>query len=147
MMVNKQKIKGSKWEYDFVKLLEENLNGKFKRIPGSGAIGTILKEPLLTSDVIARVHGLEKEIRFDAKVGYGGATQLTVKKEWLDKIRMEAENTYSIPALACKLSGARKADGVQYFIVLDFENFCGIIDKISNLKKEIDLVYKKLADG
>ncbi len=146
-MVNKNKIKGSSWERDFVKLLEENLNGKFKRIPGSGAIGTFLHEPLLTSDIIARFDGLDREIRFDAKVGYGGATQMTIKKEWLDKIRMEAENTYSLPALACKFSGARKADGVQYFVAIDFQVFCDIINKIESLKKEIDLVYKKLANG
>ena len=134
MMSNPKKVKGTGWENDFAELLEENIDGaKAKRIPGSGAIGTIVKEPFLQGDVRAIFEGLSRPFKFENKVGYGGSKQLTVKKEWLDKIIKEASNDYSIPALACKFSGARKKDGVQYFIILDFDTFCDIMNIIYDM--------------
>jgi len=133
-MVNKQKQKGTRWENDLVDLLNEKITeGNAKRIPSSGAIGTILKEPILTGDVVAKYPGLSKKIKFDAKVGYGSDVSLRVQREWLTKIRMEAEQDYSHPALACKFSGARVKDGVQYFIVLDIDTFCAIINHMNDL--------------
>jgi len=144
MMVNRQKRKGSDWENQLVKLLEENIDGcKAKRIAGSGAIGTTLGEPLLTGDVLLGVPGFDKKFRIEAKVGYGGVTQVAVKREWFNKIAEEASNSYSIPALACKFSGSRKADGIQYFIGLDFSTFCDIINYVNDLRKELDLLYKE----
>ena len=134
MMSNPKKVKGTGWENLFTELLNENIDGaKAKRIPGSGAIGTIVKEPFLQGDIRAVFEGLSRAFKFEAKVGYGGSKQLTVKKEWIDKIIEEAKNDYSIPALACKFSGARKKDGVQYFVVLDFQTFCDIMNVIYDM--------------
>ena len=134
MMSNPKKIKGTAWENLLADLLNEKIDGaKAKRIPGSGAIGTIVKEPFLQGDVRANFEGFGRPFKFEAKVGYGGSKQLTVKKEWLDKIIEEASNDYSIPALACKFSGARKKDGVQYFIILDFDTFCDIMNIIYDM--------------
>lgn len=136
-MVNKQKRKGTDWERQLVKLIEENIEGAIaKRIPGSGAIGTILLEPGLTGDVKARFKGFPQEFKIEAKVGYGGSKQLTVKREWLNKIKEEAETSYSIPLLACKFSGSRLVDGIQYFIALDFSTFCGIMNYIASISEE-----------
>jgi hypothetical protein len=138
-MVNKQKQKGSQWEALFVDLITENIKGsKAKRIAASGAMGTALNEPLLTGDVLIEFKSFPKKFRAEAKVGYGGATQLTVKKEWLDKIKQEADNSYSIPILVCKFSGARRKDGVQYFVSFDLDTFIYIINYIEDLKQELD---------
>ena len=135
-MVNKNKVKGSAWEKDFADLIEKNVKGsKAKRVPASGAMGTHMNEPLLQGDVKAMLPGLNKDMRVECKVGYGGNTQITIQKEWIDKIVSEAENSYSYPALACKFLGARKSEGVQYFIILDLDTFFDIINYIGSLSK------------
>lgn len=129
-MVNKAKIKGSAWERDLVEKLNEIIsNSDWKRIPSSGAMGTSLGEPLLTGDVKGVVHGFPKPFKAECKVGYGGDKQFTIKKEWLDKIKQEANNSYSIPFLAGKFSDARS--GVKQFIVLDIDTFAYLLNLIS----------------
>ena len=137
-MPNPQKRKGSDFERLAVDLLNVLIkDSEWKRIPGSGAIGTTLAEPLLTSDIVGRVDAIPKKFKLEAKVGYGGATQFALKKEWLDKIKMEAEATFSIPALIGKFSGSR--EGVKVFVTLDIETFAAIINHITKLQKELDI--------
>lgn len=140
-MVN-QKRKGSDYEREAAKLLEEVLDGKWKRIAGSGALGAIMGEPELQGDIVGKVTSFPKKFRFDAKVGYGGAKQLTVKKEWLEKIREEADASYSIPALICKFSGSR--GNTRSFLVLDFDAFAEIILNSERLQEELDSLWKKI---
>jgi hypothetical protein len=129
-MPNPQKRKGSDWERQAVEILNANIKrGVFKRIPGSGAIGTILHEPMLTSDVKGKVESLEKEFKIECKVGYGSATQFTMKKLWLDKVREESDASYGIPLLMGKFSGAR--EGVKSFVVMDIDTFCELINKLT----------------
>lgn len=130
-MVNKNKRKGSDWERKLVEILNENLQGTFKRIPGSGAIGTLLDEGRLTGDVVGKVKGLSKELRIECKTGYGGSKQLTIQKEWLDKIGEEAENTFAIPLLIGKFSGAKT--GVKDFVVVDLDVFIDLLNVITKL--------------
>lgn len=130
----KSKDKGSGWERDLVKLLEAHLDhASFKRIPGSGAIGTIMHESLLTADVSGKVRGLPKPFKIECKVGYGGETQLTVKREWFNKVKEQSELDLSLPLLACKFSGARRADGVQMFVSMDIDTFIYLMNLISEL--------------
>src|ERR1044072_9449588 len=113
-MPNPMKRKGS----DFERLAVEILNtiikdANFKNVPGSGAIGTSLFEPLLTSDIVGKVKSIPKSFKIECKVGYNPSTDrevkaFTLKKEWLDKVRREADATYSIPLLMGKFSGARE---------------------------------------
>lgn len=127
-MVNKNKIKGTSFEREVVDILNENLNGKFKRVPGSGAMGTSMGEGLLTGDVVGKVDGIAKSFRIECKVRSGG-TQMAIKKEWLDKIREEADSTYSYPLLFCKFLGAR--NGTKKFIAMDLDTFFDIINELS----------------
>ena len=136
-MPNASKRKGSDWERQATEILNANIkSGEFKRIPGSGAIGTILGEPMLTSDIKGRVKSFEREFKIEAKVGYGSATQFTMKKLWLDKVKEEADASYGIPLLAGKFSGAR--DGVRAFIVMDINAFCDLINKVTELYEEVE---------
>ena len=59
-----------------------------------------------------------------------------MKKEWLDKIREEARNTFSFPFLIGKFLGAR--EGTKVFVVMDVEDFASIINHITRLQEEID---------
>ena len=137
MMVNKSKRKGYDFEHEFVEMLISSIYGSdAKRVPASGAMGTSLSEPLLEGDVKATFKGLNKPIRFELKAR-SGATQLAVKREWMNKIKMEAEHSYAYPAVACKLIGARKADGVKFFVVLDFDTFCEIMEYIGKIESVV----------
>jgi Holliday junction resolvase len=135
-MTNRNKIKGSAWEYLLVELLNSTvINATAKRIPASGAMGTTMHEPLLQGDIKVTVPGLNKPFRIECKTGYGGVKELTVKREWINKIMEEAKNSYSYPALACKFAGARKSDGVQYFVILDYDTFSEILNYIGKLSE------------
>lgn len=133
------KQKGIKWEREARNLLEERLDGIWRRIAGSGALGTNLNEPTLSGDIVGKVDAFSQTFRLEAKIGYGGSKQLTLKKEWLEKIREEADATFSIPGLICKFSGA--TGKCKYFVVLDFDAFVEIILEASKLKKELDKLY------
>lgn len=133
----KNKRKGS----DFERLAVEILNllvkdSEWKRIPGSGALGTSLGEPLLTADIVGKVSSIPKKFKGESKVGYGGAKQFALKKDWLDKVKMEADMSYSIPFLIGKFSGAR--EGVKVFVVTDVEVFASILNHITRLQEELD---------
>lgn len=131
-MPNKNKRKGSDWERQVVDLLNSCIkNGTFKRIPGSGAIGTTLGEPLLTSDIVGHVDAFEKPFKIECKTGYGGASQLALKKEWLDKVREEADASFSVPLMMGKFSGAR--EGIKSFVAMDMDTFCYLLNKVTDL--------------
>lgn len=130
-MPNPNKRKGS----DFERLAVETLNklikdSEWRRIPSSGAMGTFLSEPLLMSDITGKIKKIPKRFRVEAKVGYGGSKQFNIKKEWLDKVKIEADSNYAIPALIGKFAGAK--DGVKVFVVLDVETFAEIINGLTS---------------
>lgn len=134
-MVN-SKDKGARWERDAVELLNSLYPETWRKIPGSGAFGAIMNIPELRGDLVGRYYFMPSNFRVDAKTGYGGATQLTIKREWLEKIRVEAEalERYEIPCLICKFSGSR-AD-VKHFFVLDTDAFHDILGVIEDLYTE-----------
>lgn len=137
-MTLKAKVKGTHFETELVKQLNIDLpNGRFKRVPGSGALGTSLNEPILTGDINGTVEGFVKPLKIECKVGYGGEKQFTLKREWLTKINQEAKASWGFPMLFGKFSGARKVDGVQEFIVLDYDNFIYLMKFITDLAKEL----------
>lgn len=142
-MVN-SKHKGSDWEREAVKLLNSNLKGEFKKIPGSGAIGTTLNESSLTGDVVGKLPFLSKKLKIECKVGYGGSKQMALKKEWLDKIVSESNLAMSFPMLFGKFSGARS--GVKYFVVFDFDTFVEIFSKAGENKELLDKLYDELQE-
>lgn len=118
----------------------ENSSSEFKKTPSSGALGTIVGEPNFTGDVRGRVHGIPQKIKIEAKVGYGGAKQMTVYKEWFDKIAEEAAQDYSIPLVACRFSGSR--GGVQNFIAMDIDIFIQLMNLISQMQEDLDTAYE-----
>jgi hypothetical protein len=134
------KRKGTRWEREVVDYLNKRLkNGKFKRIAGSGAFGQTMKEPSLLGDIKGEVVGFGREFKLEAKVGYGGSKQITFKKEWLDKIKDEAETTLSIPAVVCRFSNSRS--GVENFIALDIDEFIYLVNKVTELSELLDDCY------
>ena len=137
----KSKIKGSTFERDLTDLLNKHISKSFwKRVPLSGAIGTALSEPDLQGDVKGTVDSFNKHFRIEAKVGYGGKTQLTMKKEWLDKIIADSKNSNSIPLMIGKFSGAR--EGIKVFVAMDLGTFCEILNRATELNDAINSMSK-----
>ena len=119
----------------------ENSSSEFKKTPSSGALGTIVGEPNFTGDVRGKVFGVPQKIKIEAKVGYGGAKQMRVYKEWFDKIAEEAAQDYSIPILACRFSAARS--GVQNFVAMDLDVFINFMNLISQMQEDLDAAYEE----
>lgn len=127
-----QKRSGTDFERKLVKYLNRlSKYWKWKRIAGSGALGTNLGEPSLTGDVVGTSDYVPFKIRVEAKFGYGGSKQLTLKKEWMDKILSEAKSINDIPVLIGRFKGARS--GVEEFAVMDINTFVTLIDYISEI--------------
>lgn len=138
------KNKGARFEKEIVDYFNEKLaEAKFKRIPGSGAIGTVVNEPFLKGDIVGTVYGLPKRMKGECKFGYGGENQLTVKREWINKIMEEAEQDYAIPFLLAKFSGARSKDGVRVFAIFDVDTVVYLLNLLTSLQKELDEFYKE----
>lgn len=147
MMVSKPKRKGYQLEAQTVNLMNAKVGrSKWTRIPGSGAMGTSLGEPLLTADVVGKIESLPKKIKVECKSGYNNSTgkevqQFTLKKEWLDKVAQEAQADYSLPILVGKFDNAYS--GVKLFVALDIENFIWLLNYITDLRSELDTMYAK----
>ena len=141
-MVNKAKIKGSAFEHKVVVLMNDRVKKSiWKRVPGSGAMGTSLNEGLLMADVTGDVEGFFAKIRAECKAGYNHSTgkevkQFTIYKEWLDKIKREAQSSFSFPMLFGKFDEAR--EGVKVFVVMDVEDFAAILNKYQELVAELE---------
>lgn len=140
-MSNPNKIKGTAFENLAAELLNRLIRkSKWKRVIGSGAFGTIMHEPSLSSDVKGEVGSIPQEFKVECKVGYNnskaeGVKQFTLKKEWLDKVKVEADQSYAIPMFMGKFLGAR--EGVKVFVVLDVETFADLINRITELTEEL----------
>lgn len=140
-MVNAKKIKGSRFENEAVDTLNELISGaNFKRVPGSGAIGTILRESSLTGDIKGEVKLFPKKFKGECKVGYsnqttGEAKSFSLKKQWLDKIKEEAGQNFSFPLFMGKFENVRS--GVKTFVVLDVKDFAYLINMITQLQKDL----------
>lgn len=144
-MVNKNKVKGSTWERQVAEKFNTNLESTaWKRVPGSGALGTILQLDILRGDVRGNFEFTNKPIIIECKTGYGGAKQLTIKKEWLDKIQEEADMSFGLGILAGKFLGARQ--GVKQFIVMDMVKFLELMKIAESNALELKEVYKELLD-
>lgn len=132
-MVN-AKRKGTRWENDAKDLLNDQDNGgKWKRVPLSGALGSIMNEPFLGADLVGKYRALSKPFMAEAKVGYGGKN-MTIKKEWFDKITEIANKVFGIPIVLLKFSGARK--GTRHVVAMSFETFEYIMDELDRLYDE-----------
>jgi hypothetical protein len=140
----KSKQKGARWERDAVELLNEKYPHTWKKVPGSGAFGTILEIDELKADLAGSYYFLPFTFRGEAKTGYGGAKQMTIKRDWLEKVRKEAEDGLSpeIPILLGKFSGSRS--DIRYFVILDFEAFEDFLEVIDELYVENVLLRDRL---
>lgn len=96
-----------------------------KKVIGSGAFGKMWREPRWLGDVYIDFPFLEKPILAECKFGYGGETQVSVKREWVQKIIDEAKIADRYPALIFKFKGARGQSSKM--IAFDWDTFVKIM--------------------
>ncbi len=101
-----------------------------KRVAGSGAFGRISREPRLLGDLTIVFDPLLKPILAECKFGYGGITQITIKKEWIEKIIDEARLANKYPALIFKFKNARGQ--AARMIAFDWNTFIRIMRDIDD---------------
>jgi len=146
-MTNNRKRKGSQWERDAVNILSNLIEkSKWKKLPTSGAMGTVLGEPLLTGDITGEVEGFPLKFKVECKVGYSASPDREIKsfiiqKEWFDKIEEESDAANAIPFVMGKFDNVRA--GVKNFVAMDTKVFAEIMNYITDLTKELELVYEK----
>lgn len=130
------KRKGKRWERDAVKELNKAFGEVWKRIPGSGALGTQLSISQLKGDLVGKYKFIKSPFRGEAKTGYGGATQLAIKREWFDKIAEEAKSGMRnhIPIVICKFSGSRS--DTRYFISMTFQAWDELMQEVKDIYEE-----------
>lgn len=142
-MPNPQKIKGTRWERDSVKLLNGQFPDVWRRIAMSGALGTILNMPILMPDISGKYEHMDKGIVGECKVGYGGK-QMKIEKAWFDGIREIAEKNYgALPAVVLKFEKSRT--GVKHIICFDFEAWDELMGEMKSMHDELAVLHEKVA--
>ena len=136
------KRKGTQWERDAAEILNKLYPGTWKRIVMSGAAGTILGISELKPDDVGKYDHIRRKLAAEAKVGYGGAKQMAVKREWFEKIGSQAEEMYAIPMLLCKFSGSRS--DVKHFVAMTFEAWNDLMSEFDFLYQENLKLWEKL---
>lgn len=141
-MPNKNRDYGLAWERELVNLFKVFSNAKRK--PASGAYGTLVHDPALQGDLSFDVDGFNFLV--EAKAGYGGAQSIALKREWLDKITLEAtsQTPPRIPLLALKLRGGKTS--TSKLIVLSLDTFMSLLCRIEDLIKQLDTAYTLLRE-
>jgi Holliday junction resolvase len=147
-MPSKSKGIGDRWERELAKLLLDGGAAQAKRIPGSGSLGTTLQEARLTADVFAKYKFLNRPLKIEAKYGYGGLNQMAIKREWMEKVRMQALGNNSIPAVALKfrdvISGDRESAKWICFSIEDWNKLVGELnDLFDDLEDYWEYKYRK----
>lgn len=137
------KDKGNRWEREAVKILNKRFPETWRRIPGSGAIGTLVSEPLLAADIVGKYHFLDKPVMGECKVGYGGKS-MTIQKDWFDHARHVAEGAFGIPAVVLKFE--RSVKGVKHVMALDFEAWEYFMDLLESYDAETIELQEKVRD-
>ena len=123
--------KGKRWEAEAAKQLTQGC-GSWRRTPGSGAFGTLTGDASITGDLIGR-YPWWKDFKAEAKYGYGGATQMAVKRQWIFKIREEAERGQMYPCMLLKFKGVTSGDPSAKLIAFDLETWLKMMRELGEI--------------
>jgi hypothetical protein len=135
-MASKQKDKGSRFERESAAELSVN-GGAWKRIPGSGALGTNLHLSYLTGDVDGKYPWFKKAFKAENKFGYGTSKRITILREWLTKNRAQCELDNKYPCLLLKFDSVTGGDlGSAKLICFNFDTWNKLMADIEELYTE-----------
>lgn len=124
--------RGKRWERDAAKELTVGC-GYWKRTPGSGAFGTQTGDASITGDLIGR-YPWWRDFKAEAKYGYGTQKSLSLKREWVTKIREEASRSRQYPCLLVKFKGVTGGDiASSKLIMFDLETWNKMMTQLGEL--------------
>lgn len=128
-MPSRSRDAGNRWERELVK----ELGGR--RQPNSGAFGTLHKDASLTGDALLAYSWLSKLLHIECKYGYGGSKSLSLKRDWIEKVREEARRARRYPALALKFRDVTGGDRESARLI------CFDLETWKAITKEIEYLY------
>lgn len=134
MTYNRSKAKGDNFERGIAKVLSV-YGGKWRRIPGSGSIGTNLKMSNLTGDLEGTYPFFSKAFKGEAKVGYGTSKQMQLKREWFTKVREQSKLDNKYPAVIVKFNDVTGGD------IGSATAICFNVDTWNSLMQDIQRLY------
>lgn len=141
-MTHGSKQKGKRFERELTKDLSIN-GGKWKRIPGSGSIGTTLGMSNLTGDNRGSYPWWHKELKGEAKFGYGSSKQMQLKREWFSKVREEAAVDNKYPVVLLKFTDVTQGDlGSAKVICFNFDVWNEMMAELEELYNEYLLLLE-----
>src|SRR5690606_19464396 len=119
------KKQGIDFENKVAKSYNDALRRKARRVAGSGAIWSMPGDVITEQDLI--------ECKDRGMITARGEKQITIKKEWLDKIHIESIGTGKRPMLAFRFA----EDEEDIFVTMNINVLFEIVFQISELKKRI----------
>ena len=141
-MTKNVKQMGSRWEKELAGLL------KGKRQPSSGAFGTQTHNASLTGDVVVKYPWWNKLLHIECKYGYGGATQLSLKRDWLVKVREEAELAKRYPILAIKFRDVMGGDRESAKVIcINVDTWNAMMEEVRGLYLDYLTLLKETYEG
>ena len=127
--------KGKRWEREVANNLSVNA-GEWKRIPGSGAIGSTTGDATLQGDVVGRYPWWHRPIRAEAKYGYGTSSRLQILRDWIIKIREQSRGSNSLPCLLLKFKNVTTGDPSAKLIAFDLETWNKMMGMLNTFWEE-----------
>lgn len=142
-MGRRAKRAGNRWERESADELSEH-GGEWKRIPGSGALASLAKVPMLGGDLVGKYPWFEKNFRGEAKYGYGGSKQMTLKREWFQKIQTEADRVDDHPCVILKFKNVTTGDSSAKIICFSIETWNELMEELEDLWYEYQQLLEKV---
>lgn len=143
MVYNRSKAKGDNFERKAAALLSVH-GGKWRRIPGSGSIGTNLKMSNLTGDLEGFYPWFTKGIKGESKVGYGTSRQMQLKREWFTKVREQSDADNKYPVVIVKFNDVTGGDiGSATAICINLDTWNLMMADIERLNDEYIALLNK----
>lgn len=135
-MSSPQKDKGSRFEREAASDLSVS-GGSWKRIPGSGSLGTNLNISYLTGDLEGHYPWFGRAIKAENKYGYGTSQRMTILREWLIKVREQAGKDNKYPCLLLKFDSVTGGDiGSAKLICFNFDTWNRMMADLEELYTE-----------
>lgn len=127
------KSKGTRWENEASKLLNEDFPDTWRRVAMSGALGTMLDIPMFSADLIGDYSFMPFKIVAEAKSGYG-KKQMTIKPDWFDHIEEIGDKTFSLPVVLLRFDNLRDTNN-RYIIAMNFDSWNKIMKLLEDYER------------
>lgn len=118
-----------------------------KRVPKSGAYGTVEGIPQLAGDARWKLPWLDSEIHVECKHGYSDKGQerksMRLEREWFDKHMAQAKALDFYPVFAFKFKFTQQ-NGMSKMVVIPFPVMGKVLSTVNNMHERIEELEREL---